>query len=84
MIDKNEIKHLQTAYNATKSFMDYLESLRGMPWPSYVKLTIDAKDTRVLTITDIKLIREIVGFAHAEMEKKRKEIIDALSENSNT
>lgn len=84
MIDKNEIKHLQTAYNATKSFMDYLESLRGMPWPSYVKLTIDAKDTRVLTITDIKLIREIVGFAHGEMEKKRKEIIDALSENSNT
>ena len=84
MIDKSEIKHLQAAYNATKSFMDYLESLRGVPWPSYMTLTIDAKNSRVLTITDVKLIREMVGFAYDQMEKERKAIIDALSENDNT
>jgi hypothetical protein len=67
-----------------KKFMDYLEDLKDAPWPSYMTLTIDAKNSRVLTITDVKLIREMVGFAYSHMEKQRKEIIDALSENSNT
>ena len=84
MIDKNDIEKLNKHFDAMTKFTDYLKDLKDAPYPSYITLTIDAKNSRVLTITDIKLIREIVGFAHAEMEKKRKEIIYALSENSNT
>jgi len=84
MIDENEIEKVKLHLDGMKKFMDYLEDLKDAPWPSYMTLTIDAKNSMFLRITDVKLIRAMVRFAHAEMEKKRKEIIDALSENSNT
>jgi hypothetical protein len=84
MIDKNDIEKMKSHLDGMKKFMDYLEDLKDAPWPSYMTLTIDAKNSMFLKITDVKLIRAMVRFGYTEMEKQRKEIIDALSENSNT
>jgi len=84
MIDKNEIEKLQSDLVSMQNFMHYLNDFKDALWPSHITLTIDTKNSRVLTIGDSKLIRAMVRFAYTEMEKNRKEIIDALSENSNT
>jgi hypothetical protein len=84
MIDKNDIEKLQSDLVSMQNFMHYLNDFKDALWPSDITLTIDTKKLRVLTIGDSKLIREMVRFAYTEMEKNRKEIIDALSENSNT
>jgi hypothetical protein len=82
MINVNDIEKLNSHYDGIIKFSNYLEDLKDAPYPSYLTLTIDAKNSMVLRITDVKLIREMVGFAYIQMEKQRKEIIDALYKNS--